>query len=421
MENSPAPDASQVPPSSGLRDRFPGYFLPDDGELREFIERGLISFDTNALFDVYRFNESARLEFVNALRVLGERLWIPNRVGEELLGRRLTVIQECASATDSLTSNLKISFDGIKKQVREFGNRRGLSRDQVSEVEEIAQTAFTGMGNLLADFFKFDLTVDGAIREDPILRLLEDVLQDRIGPPFEDVKAATEEANRRIKEKIPPGYEDFKKDPEKAVGDYFLWRQLILQAKSRALPVVLVTNEQKNDWVREDLGKKLGPRPELVAEMLRETGLPFHLISVQSFLIHAKKFLGATVSESTVAQAEQVDEVRESPWLVPVPDMIEDTNFARFLRSVDTPPSDSSFLLIEKFQEGLAQIDRRLDDIRIGMDSLPDDFLATDAELGAIVRRKEILRAEYRRTRAERNQLIHARDLLMKQYMEDNN
>ncbi|WP_433469991.1 PIN-like domain-containing protein [Spirillospora sp. CA-128828] len=37
--------------------------------------------DTNALFDVYRFNKEACEEYLATLRLLGNRLWIPNRVG----------------------------------------------------------------------------------------------------------------------------------------------------------------------------------------------------------------------------------------------------------------------------------------------------------------------------------------------------
>jgi hypothetical protein len=40
--------------------------------------------------------------------------------------------------------------------------------------------------------------------------------------------------------------------------------------------------------------------------MRNETGQPFHLVSVHSFLLHAKTYLAAQVSDSTVEQAEQV-------------------------------------------------------------------------------------------------------------------
>ena len=44
------------------------------------------------------------------------------------------------------------------------------------------------------------------------------------------------EAERRIKEKVPPGDEDAKKDRSHTNGDCLLWHQVLPQAKARACP-----------------------------------------------------------------------------------------------------------------------------------------------------------------------------------------
>ena len=41
-----------------------------------------------------------------------------------------------------------------------------------------------------------------------------------------------------------------KKEGSQALGDYVLWRQLLDEAAKRKLPVLLVTNDQKEDWYR---------------------------------------------------------------------------------------------------------------------------------------------------------------------------
>ncbi|GAA2690366.1 hypothetical protein GCM10010412_079970 [Nonomuraea recticatena] len=291
--------------ASGLRDVFPGYFLPSDEELREFISDGLVAFDTNALFDIYRFNLQARSEFVAALRLLDGRLWIPNRVGLEVLERRLEVIKECAEANPSFDGEIRKLFDAVSQQIRSFGNRRGLTNQQMSSLQAVADRAYLEISSQASGFFDFDLTVDGSIRGDKILAELEEILKGKIGGPLKDLKLEEAEGARRVAEKIPPGYADHKKDPERAIGDYLVWRQLLAEAASRAKPVMLVTNDQKPDWVREVLGKKIGPRPELVAEMLNVAGAPFHLATVKSFLLLAQKYLGAEVSPTTVTQAQQ--------------------------------------------------------------------------------------------------------------------
>lgn len=292
--------------ANSLRSLFPGYFLPRDDELRSFIAEGMVAFDTNALFDIYRFNRQARSEFVAALKLLGERLWIPHRVAHEILERRLAVIRECAEANRSFDGEIQKLFDAISQRIRGFGNRRGLTEEQISSLQAVADRAYKEISSQASGFFDFDLTVDGAVRDDKILAELESILDGKVGPPLEDLKLEEAEGARRIAEKIPPGYADHKKDPEQAIGDYLVWRQLLIEAARRAKPVLLVTNEQKPDWVREVLGRKVGPRPELVAEMLNVAGVPFRMATVKSFLLLAQKHLGAEVSPTTVSQAQQL-------------------------------------------------------------------------------------------------------------------
>ncbi|MER5647664.1 PIN-like domain-containing protein [Streptosporangium sp. NPDC002524] len=301
------PSCDSVP--SSLRQLFPGYFPPGEKGLELFIKEGLVVFDTNALFDIYRFSLRARSEFTSALKLLDGRLWIPNRVGQEILDLRLGIIKECAEANEVFESELRKTFDIVLQQIRNFGSRRGLTKQQISSLEDAVNSAFRNVSTQADSFFDFDLNVDDSIREDEILADLEEILDGKVGKPLDNMKVEEVEGARRIAEKIPPGYADHKKDSQKAVGDYILWRQLLIEAASRAKPVLLVTNDQKPDWVREVLGRKVGPRPELVEEMLQVAGVPFHLTTVKSFLLLAKKHLGAEVSATTVTQAQQFSDM----------------------------------------------------------------------------------------------------------------
>lgn len=290
---------------SGLRDQFPGYFLPSDKEIRTLITEGLVAFDTNALFDLYRFNKQARGEYLASMRLLAARLWVPNRVAEEMLDRRLEVIRECSQAIAKLTGDLDGTFETLRQHIRSFGNRRGLSPETRGELEIMINNFSADLLVSASNSFTFELNVDNSIRTDPILSEIELLLDGRVGLPLSNAKEEMTEGRRRIEERIPPGYADDKKNPDKAIGDYFIWKQLLIEAKRRSLPVILVTNDQKEDWVREYQGRLIGPRPELVSELLQQTGQRFHMMSVKSFLLHAQKYLGATVSDSTVQQAEQ--------------------------------------------------------------------------------------------------------------------
>ncbi|MDL4818931.1 PIN-like domain-containing protein [Actinomadura opuntiae] len=303
MQSSDSSEEDHLESPGGLRDRFPGYFPPDDEEIKHFITQGLVAFDTNALLDVYRLNNRARKQYLAALQSLETRLWIPNRVGQEFLERRLSIIKECSTANEKLKEELKQRFEDISRNLREFGKRRGFSVNQMSSLEMMISKANGDIIGRACEYYKFGLSVDSSVKGDAILDSLERVLTDKVGAELDNLKAHRLEGERRIENTIPPGYSDRKKEPERAIGDYLIWRQLMNEAARRRLPVTLVTNDRKPDWVREDLGKKVGPRPELVAEMKLESGMPFFLINVQTFLLYSRRYLGVKVSDSTVQQA----------------------------------------------------------------------------------------------------------------------
>jgi hypothetical protein len=80
----------------------------------------------------------------------------------------------------------------------------------------------------------------------------------------------------------------------------------VQEAARRRGPVVLVTDDRKEDWVRREHGLTLGPRPELCEEMSAAGGTPFLLMSTATFLRHAKEYLSVDVSPETVDQAREL-------------------------------------------------------------------------------------------------------------------
>jgi hypothetical protein len=119
-----------------------------------------------------------------------------------------------------------------------------------------------------------------------------------VGSPPSDLEVAElrKESERRIKEKIPPGYEDAKKDGTGSHGDYFVWRQVLQQAKASAKPVILVTSERKEDWWERAHGKTVGPRHELLEEAHRVSGQRLLIYQTDSFVERATKRAGRTFS-----------------------------------------------------------------------------------------------------------------------------
>jgi PIN domain-containing protein len=289
-----------------LRNIAPGYFYPETSDIEYMLTRGLVSFDTNALFDAYRFSTPAREEFFSALTSLGPRLWVANRVAIEFSRNRLDIVREVESSLEELLADLRKHESGSLQLLRAFQNRQRLTNEIADSLADRLSGAYSGITKKLTRHANTDLSLDLAIRQDPVLCRFEALLEGKIGSSAVNEDSVRAEAARRSAEKIPPGFADSSKDSERAAGDYLVWAQLIDEARVRKEPALFVTNENKVDWVRKTAGRTLGPRPELIEEMLREAGVSFHLITVGSFLHHAKNFLDVAVSEETVSEAESI-------------------------------------------------------------------------------------------------------------------
>ena len=115
---------------------------------------------------------------------------------------------------------------------------------------------------------------------DPVLGRLSGLLEGRVGPPLPvtEFEAARREAERRISEEEPPGFADSAKPSQSRHGDYFLWRQLLIESSARGLNVLLVTSDVKEDWWRREGGETRGPRLELSRELAATAGVRLFML-----------------------------------------------------------------------------------------------------------------------------------------------
>lgn len=149
---------------------------------------------------------------------------------------------------------------------------------------------------------------------DDITDKLVKLLDGRVGDPYSDDQLSEifKCGLKRYEDKIPPGFEDLGKvkDPKtvaekrRVFGDLIVWKQTIDHAKTSAMPVILVTDDRKEDWWYIPKGKTVGPRPELIEEFHRATGQSILLYNPESFLKYAKEHLKAKISRATIGEVE---------------------------------------------------------------------------------------------------------------------
>ena len=293
---------------SGFTEPFKFYVLPDEATIRTAMTSGLIVFDTNVLLSAYRFAPEAREELLSALGTIADRIWVPNRVAEEFHKRRLGVISDYDAAylpvIDALSEIQEKLNDELEPKIAQLANRAALSDLQRSEliglVSGSTQSAALTAENLRRAHGLADLR-----GEDPILARFQQLFDGKTGPALneQDLEQAIAEAQRRADNQIPPGYRDAR-NPE-PFGDYLVWKQTLLEAARQKIShLVFVTSDNKDDWYQIIKGKTVGARPELVRELMKETGAQLVMMNTTSFLFHAREYLDAEVSPETIRQSE---------------------------------------------------------------------------------------------------------------------
>jgi hypothetical protein len=288
-----------------LRDQFPHFYMPDEDAVKAAMQTGLITPDTNVLLNLYRLQSGARDQLFGAMEKAGDRLWVSHQVGLEFLRNRLNVMheqQEFFSKTEDAFDKL---VEGLREKVREFRARIALSEDQIAGVEESIQQLQERFTRLALGAADANVCV-GEHASDKVLARIEALFENRVSAAMTaaEFEEARKEAQRRVREKIPPGYMD--RDKPDPSGDYLVWRQIMTEAKARKVPAILVTDDRKEDWYRREHGLTLGARPELRQEMATEAGVAFIAMRTGTFLHHAETYLDAEVSDETIAQVKEL-------------------------------------------------------------------------------------------------------------------
>ncbi len=156
------------------------------------------------------------------------------------------------------------------------------------------------------------------LENDTFLERISQIFDGKVGQPYpeEDFSKHCKEAGKRIEKKQPPGYKDTKKNEPEKFGDVIIWFQLIDYAKSEKRPIIFVTDDEKEDWWLDHKGKTIGPRPELIQEMLAKAGVACYLYTGERFLEYAASFLKLEDEPKIVEEAKDVRQQEEAEDMI---------------------------------------------------------------------------------------------------------
>jgi predicted nucleic acid-binding protein len=308
---------------AGFYDGFECYKTYSDEELREALRSSLVVLDTNVLLNLYRYNDETRASIIDVMRALGSRLWIPHQVLEEFWRNRERALTDPLAQVRQSSAELERLQNAAQDTLRVWVNRAALTAQAAALAEAKLAEAFEEAQSLLDELLdEAQIQQARSTQRDPVLALLEPVLNGRVGPPMsEDSHAkAVLEGQRRAAAGEPPGFRDASKSdkgPEGAAGDYLVWEQVLVEATARGLPVVFVTGDVKRDWWRFEGSNARGPRIELAREMKRRCDAHLYMLRPDALLSLADA-LAVSVRPRSVEDVERTTRVEDAA--VPVDD-----------------------------------------------------------------------------------------------------
>ncbi|HDR4453815.1 PIN-like domain-containing protein [Bacillus sp. FSL K6-1338] len=309
-----------------MLEQFKGIIGYTDEEFKELWEEAVFVIDTNILINFYKYtSKESTQSLLDILKKLKEtnRLWIPHQValeyffnyednmfkpneGYELLGKELAKLK--GDARKTLTT-VKSKHPYIMTERFQFF------------IESIEQSDQKLQEQLKKEID--NLPDANAIQED-LLNLLDEI----IGEPYSQkrIDEIEKEGKNRYQHDVPPGFKD-KTDNNKQdfrtygdfryqqlYGDLIVWYQIIDRAKDKnnPTPIILITEDRKEDWWEKDGSKIKRPHPQLIQEFINKTQQKFYMYRTENFVRNAMEYLEADVTEEQYKEVTmEIENIRK--------------------------------------------------------------------------------------------------------------
>ncbi len=365
---------------------FPGYYRPTEEDFSNLWNSCLFVLDANVLLNLYRYSQETSNELIQILKQISDRLWVPHQAALEYQKNRLPIIAKQLEVYDEIQDLVEDSKIKFKNKLDSLGKHPYIKADNLTKIMQKACTA------IKKNLKKLKQGHPDLLQHDNLRDALDTLLADKLGLPYsqEKLNEIYNLGNQRYKQEIPPGYEDKKKEGIEKYGDLILWFQIIDKAKETNKPIILVTDDRKEDWWTRLKGKTIGPKSELVDEMLSKAGVSFYLYQTDPFMENAQKFLEKQVNKKAINEVREIRERDEEGERVIKEATMASIKFSDALK----PISDklSSLTLSDDTLKAIQAI-KSLDlNLKKGIERTEDSNLSTDfvpKEIDGKDRRKE--------------------------------
>lgn len=286
-----------------MRNLFPEFNKPTTKGFKKLWTEAIFVFDTNILLSLYRIPQQARIKMISVLKELEKqnRVWIPHQVATEFYRKRIDVIHAQEKSHNEILEVLNKTEQDV---VKRFDSR------------EIVKKIAGSCKVIRGEIEKSKKRDCDWLKKDKIETELNKIFKNKVGKAYDSLKLNEiyKNGQDRYDKEIPPGYEDKKKDKDdktgtRKFGDLIIWFQIIEQAKTDKKPIILVTDEQKEDWWWKINGTTtIGPRYELRKEIKEQSGIEFYMYQSEQFMKHAGEYLKVKFDKNLIEQVKKSKE-----------------------------------------------------------------------------------------------------------------
>ncbi len=303
---------------SQMRDLYRAYYPLTESDRKNAWSKGLVVLDTSALLNLYRYPLAARERLMVVLEGLKNRLWLPHYVGLEFHRNRPKIRYEQIGGFQKVREEVRFLKAEFKKRIDKLQLEK---RHALIDAEPLLAAVNEATGKFLTALNITEQKQDSLYQEDALQRQIEELFEGKIGeePTQERLEKIYKEGAVRYKHQIPPGYLDLQKSSsakepgefsfggltfQRCYGDLVIWKQILKKAKEADIDsLVLITDDVKKDWWQFVGKRRIGPRPELIDEAMREGGISTLVMQTsERFAEYAAIELGIEVGEDIIEQ-----------------------------------------------------------------------------------------------------------------------
>ncbi|WP_298344111.1 PIN-like domain-containing protein [uncultured Algibacter sp.] len=215
-----------------MKEKFFGFYPPNEDEIKDIWENGLIAFDANTLLNLYRYSKETRKDFIDTITEYKDRIWLPFQAGYEFHSNRISVIKSQEEAYSEIGKKLDEHFSKIEKELKQY------RRHPLISIEKINKEISTKFNKIKSDLVKQSEKHPEYLKNDAILPEITKLFKDKVGDNYSEseLNEIYDEGEIRYDKKIPPGFSDIaekkNKGKRKLYGDLIVWKQLIRKSKS---------------------------------------------------------------------------------------------------------------------------------------------------------------------------------------------